>query len=308
MGGLLEFSRGIKEAMKRVALAILNFEGVAHLEILLPTALEAVRIYGDPCPILVLDNQSQTGDKEWVRTHFPTVEVIIASKNDYLFSYNELLQSREEEIVILLNNDLRLAPDFIPPLVKHFERPDVFATTSLSYDWEGKSVTSGPASFRIHHGWFYTEFDLSCSVATPTLFPTGGYAAVDRKKFLELGGFDRLYYPAYGEDLDLGYRAQQRGWVTIYEPESKVWHRENGSMTSKRAVHLILVSQFLFQWKNLRSFSIRWRRSIYIQWLRYCGWRKGEGAFEKAYQEAKEKFKPSIVCLEKKINHNDEKS
>ncbi len=276
--------------MSRVALAILNFEGIAHLEQLLPTAMEAVRIYGAPCPVIVLDNQSQTGDVEWIRAHYPEVEVIVAVKNDYLFSYNDLLQQRQEEIIVLLNNDLRLDSNFIRPLVQHFERSDVFAVTALSYDWLGAQVTSGPASFRLHHGWFYTEFDRSCDQAQETLFPTGGYAAVDRDKFLKLGGFDRLYFPAYGEDLDLGYQARKRRWVTIYEPQSKVWHRENGSMTSERAKHLILVSQFLFQWKNLRSLSVRCKRGVYILWRRYRAWREGDHRFESAYQEAKRKF------------------
>jgi len=277
--------------MNRVALAILNFEGIAHLEILLPTALEAVRVYGEPCPVIVLDNQSRTGDVEWVRSHFSEVEVVVASRNDYLFSYNELLQQRSEEIIVLLNNDLRLDSNFIRPLVKHFDRPVVFAATALAYDWEGREVTSGPAAFRLHHGWFYTEFDRNCRQAKETLFPTGGFAAVDRKKFLELGGFDRLYYPAYGEDLDLGYQAQRAGWVTIYEPESRVWHRENASMTSERAKHLILVSQFLFQRKNLSGFFVCVERWVYVQWLRCRGWSKGDFAFERAYQEAQARWK-----------------
>ena len=33
-----------------------------------------------------------------------------------------------------------------------------------------------------------------------------------RKKFLELGGFDEIYYPAYFEDIALGYGARKRLW------------------------------------------------------------------------------------------------
>ncbi|MES2307268.1 MAG: glycosyltransferase [Verrucomicrobiota bacterium] len=274
----------------KVALAILNFEGIHHLEILLPTAIEAVRVYGEECPILVLDNQSKTNDVSWVQEHFPQVEVILAPANDYLFSYNWLLERREEEVVVLLNSDLRLDPHFIRPLLKHFSEPNVFAVTSLSYNWEGTEVTSGPATFLMHHGWFYTEYNHSMLQASYTLYPTGGYMAVDREKFMKLGGFDRLYYPVYGEDLDLGYRAWLRGWASIYEPESKVWHRENGTMTTPKARHFILVSQFLFQWRNLRDRWTCFLRAIYIRWLRYQKKREGDDSFEKAYLEAKSRW------------------
>ena len=42
--------------------------------------------------------------------------------------------------------------------------------------------------------------------------------AVDRKKFIELGGFNRLFTPAYCEDVDLCFRAWRRGSRCIYEP------------------------------------------------------------------------------------------
>ncbi len=44
-------------------------------------------------------------------------------------------------------------------------------------------------------------------------------------QFVELGGFDPLYRPAYFEDVDLSYRAWMRGWRTVYEPESIIYHR-----------------------------------------------------------------------------------
>ena len=42
--------------------------------------------------------------------------------------------------------------------------------------------------------------------------------AVDRNKFVELGGFNRLFAPAYCEDVDLCFRAWRQGWRCIYDP------------------------------------------------------------------------------------------
>ena len=78
--------------------------------------------------------------------------------------------------------------------------------------------------------------------------------AVDRKKFLELGGFNRLFEPAYGEDLDLCFRAWRRGWRCIFEPASIVYHRESISFRqtgADRPARLMLRASFLFQWASL---------------------------------------------------------
>jgi N-acetylglucosaminyl-diphospho-decaprenol L-rhamnosyltransferase len=77
--------------------------------------------------------------------------------------------------------------------------------------------------------------------------------AVDRNKFVELGGFNWLFYPAYCEDLDICFRAWRRGWRCIYEPDSQVWHRHqaswsnhsNGSLNS-----LELRNSLLMQWST----------------------------------------------------------
>ncbi len=57
----------------------------------------------------------------------------------------------------------------------------------------------------------------------PCAYGGGGSCAFDRKKFLELGGFDELLAPFYMEDTDLGYLAWKRGWKNLYQPASVVF-------------------------------------------------------------------------------------
>src|ERR1700692_4363639 len=102
--------------MKTVCLAILNYNGRKHLEHLLPTACAAARNFPGICSILVLDNRSTENDVEWIRREFPAVEVVVAPENDFLFSYNWLAEKRSEDILVFLNNDLKLHPDFVAPL------------------------------------------------------------------------------------------------------------------------------------------------------------------------------------------------
>ena len=260
--------------MKSVCLAILNYNGIRHLEFLLPTAITAVAKYGRTCPIVVLDNGSSEGDLPWINSHFPGVELESAPKNDYLYSYNWLLQKREEDVVVILNNDLRLAQNFLAPLLRYFDLPDVFAVGATSRDWDDTMFTCGPARLKSHHGHCYWDWDRDHQTLSHTLFASGGFMAVDRKKFLELGGFNHLFHPAYGEDLDLCFRAWRRGWRTIFEPASVVFHRENASWNDDRddrSARLILRAQLLFQWSSIPPTASLLERSAF-----FCltAWRK----------------------------------
>jgi GT2 family glycosyltransferase len=240
--------------MKSVCLAILNYNGRRHLELLLPTALEAAKHYHGDATVLVLDNRSTDDDPEWISIAYPAVKVIVAPKNDFLYSYNWLLPQLQEEIVVLLNNDLMLKEDFLLPLIEHFRNSDVFAVSSTSRDWDDADYTWGPIALNCHHGLYYWDYDRFRQEACYTLFCSGGFMAVSREKFLQIHGFNRLFYPAYGEDLDLCFRAWRRGWKCIFEPASLVFHRVHGSFNAdgnKRAASLMQRCQLLFQWSTL---------------------------------------------------------
>ena len=45
-----------------------------------------------------------------MRENFPEVVFWAAPRNDFLFSYNDFARASEAEIILLLNNDLKLKP------------------------------------------------------------------------------------------------------------------------------------------------------------------------------------------------------
>ena len=274
--------------MKSVCLAILNYNGRKHLEFLLPTACAAARNYPGDCSVVVLDNRSPEPDVDWMRREFPSVQVLVAPENDFLFSYNWLIPQLAEEIVVLLNNDLRLDEHFLEPLLRHFQFSDVFAVSASSYDWEGRERTSGPARLTFRHGFYGWRYEPQQQVLCHTLFASGGFTAMDRRKFIELGGFSRLYHPAYCEDLDLSFRAWRRGWRSIYEPASVVWHREHASWevsTAAKPNRLYLRHGLLFQWSSLPMNRDRWTR--YWSMFKICagGLLRGETVWLSIYPQ-----------------------
>ena len=237
------------------AIVVLNWNGIAHLEILIPSLRAAVARYGGGVPIVVVDNRSTAGDVEWLRSECPDVEVVVAERNDYLFSLNPIVAGRPEDIIVILNNDMRVDADFLAPLVSHFTDSQVFGASARVLDWEGTRQTTGQRRMRIRHCWYYQWWDLEVTRPVYTLDAGGGCAAFRRTFFSELGGFDPLFRPAYFEDVDLSYRAWMRGWRTVFEPRSVIYHREGATLQDRaretRFRTLLARNQALFTLKNV---------------------------------------------------------
>ena len=106
--------------MKSVCLAILNYNGKSIWSICCLRLARPPRNFPAPVTVVVLDNQSTDDDVAWIEREFPSVQAIVAPKNDFLFSYNWLAQKRTEDILVLLNNDLKVDPRFPGSVITAF--------------------------------------------------------------------------------------------------------------------------------------------------------------------------------------------
>lgn len=263
-----------------VAILVLNWNGIPHLELLIPTLRAAVARYGEAVPIVVVDNRSTKGDVEWLREHAPDVEVVVAERNDYLFSLNPVVAARPEDVVVILNNDMRVDADFLAPLIAHFADATVFGASARVLDWDGTRQTTGQRLMRIHHCWYYQWWDLAVRRPVYTLDAGGGCAAFRRSFFVALGGFDPLYRPAYFEDVDLSYRAWMRGWRTVFEPLSVIYHREGATLQDPtretRFRTLLARNQSLFTMKNVGEWGFLAGYLALIPWRIVRGFSRGD--------------------------------
>jgi GT2 family glycosyltransferase len=191
----------------------------------------------------------------FTKGRFPSVEVIVAPDNDFLFSLNAVVRARSEEIAIVVNNDMRFDRDFIAPLLPHFADSTVFAVGAAILDWSGQTHTVGPRCARLERGWFHKWWSAACEQPALTLEASGGAAAYRREMFVALGGFDPLFRPGYYEDLDLSYRGWAHGWQVVYEPRSRAYHKESVSMIARLGdagkARLLYRNHLLFTIKNV---------------------------------------------------------
>ncbi len=107
----------------------------------------------------------------------------------------------------------------------------------------------------------------------PVFWLGGGSAAVSRRKFEQLGGFEELYSPFYFEDVDLSFRGWQRGWPTLLAPRSKVIHRHRGSTSrlDPRYVETIFArNRLLLTWLNVRDRRLLLQHVMRLVLLAVC--------------------------------------
>jgi len=238
---------------------ILNYQGRELLERNLPSVIAAVPA---PHEILVVDNGSSDGSVEMLREKFPQVTIVALDRN-YFFARgnNAGVPHARHDIVVLLNNDMRVEPDFLAPLLAPFEDDDVFAVASQIFFPPGlKGEETGLTRARFNGGAFEYSHDpvpADPPPAIPILWGSGGACAFDKRKWEALGGLDVMFDPFYFEDLDLSLRAWRRGWKVLLAPYSKVWHEHRA--TSRRFFGEDFVNEmfrrnsYLLQWADLRD-------------------------------------------------------
>ena len=164
------------------------------------------------------------------------------------------IKKSDSRLVMPINNDIKLDEDALFHLAEHFEQGNVFSVSGKFFGFDGKTFLYGNRGGYFKNGHFYL-YEKESDDNSQTLFACGGAFMVDRKRYLELGGFDNLYHPLYYEEIDLSYRALKRGWEVCYEPKSIAYHKVQSTITKqekKRSIELISArNNYLFVWKNI---------------------------------------------------------
>jgi GT2 family glycosyltransferase len=258
-------------AAQRTRILVLNYNGRALLAECLPSILEAAAVVPMPCAVTVVDNGSTDGSVEELADHWPGVG-ILREPNRGLASFNVVLERLDEPVVLLLNNDVKLAPGAVGPLVRAVaDQPDALFAAPKCWSFDGAEYEGMRTRVRSRFGLiqgmcrvpgYETQVDRAGLTAA-----AGPVLAVDRVRFLALGGYDPLYFPGRIEDLDLGFRGWMAGWRGYYVPEAVAYHRGFGSFgpTFGRAGcdRLAARNSLLFAWKNLRGR----RLAAHLAWL-----------------------------------------
>jgi len=238
--------------MAKISVVIPNYNGQDLLNKNLPKVIKTC----PNCEIIVVDDASTDDSVDFLQKNFKRIKLIQLAKNKgFAHAVNEGVRKANGDLVLLLNSDVSPRANFLQRPLSHFNRGDLFAVGFADYSHEnGKVIIRGRGGAIFDRG-FVKHFALT-SESGKTLWVSGGSGIFDRYKFLELGGFDVNFAPFYWEDIDLCFRAWQKGYRCLFEPRSKVdhYHEEGVIKKSKSEFFIKTISyknQFLFVWKNI---------------------------------------------------------
>ncbi len=188
---------------------------------------------------IVVDNHSQDGSIEKLRSWFPEV-VILETKRNLGFAGGVNVGIRYAlahgaDWVLLLNNDAMVAPDLLEKLLSVAAKdprigvvaPQIFYSDEPSHRWSIGSrrspLTLAPRDF----GPGRAE-RANWTKPRPVDYVLGCAMLVRSRVFQEVGLFDEGYF-FYYEDLDFSLRVQQAGYQLWVCPDAHVWHNVSAS-------------------------------------------------------------------------------
>lgn len=224
----------------RVSIIIVSWNALHHLRTFLPSVVASAT---REVEIVLADNASTDGSADWVRATFPEVKIATFDRNyGYCGGNNRGADAATGDILIFLNNDVRVDPGWIAPILARF-RSDagigVVQPKLRSHERPHEFEYAGAAGgFLDAHGFPFCRgrlFDTietdhgQYDVAGPIFWASGAAFCVRADVFREAGGFDEDFV-FHMEEIDLCWRIQQLGHSVWYEPKSVVYHLGGGSL------------------------------------------------------------------------------
>jgi N-acetylglucosaminyl-diphospho-decaprenol L-rhamnosyltransferase len=242
----------------RTHILVLNYNGRGLLAECLPSILEAARQSPVPCRVTIVDNNSTDDSRQLAASYWPLVH-FESEPNQGLASFNRVLERCDEPVVLLLNNDIKLDPRAVGPLLRSFEtNDDILFSAPSCWTFDGRTYEGMRTRVRSRFGLVQgmsrvPGYERVIDRADLTA-AAGPVLAVDRRRFLALGGYDPIYFPGRIEDLDLGFRGWMAGFRGYYVPRSVAFHKGRATFEPQLGTELCdeLDSRntLIFMWKN----------------------------------------------------------
>lgn len=217
----------------KIAVVILNWNGKQLLEQFLPSIVQ----FSPEAAVYVADNASTDDSVSFVQANFPTVSVVVnATNTGYAGGYNEALQHIEADVYALVNSDIEVSENWLQPIIKTFQNePKTAIIQPKILDFKNKDYfeyAGAAGGFIDQYGYPFCrgrifdtlEKDNGQYDSNQEIFWASGACFFIRSSvYKELNGFDSSFF-AHQEEIDLCWRAINKGYSIKYLFESKVYH------------------------------------------------------------------------------------
>lgn len=209
--------------------------------------------------VLISDNGSTDGSVEYIESEYPQTRIVKNGKNlGFAAANNRAAEHARAEILVFLNPDTTVDPDWLIELLKPFTDPAVGLTTPkivllqdpTKLNTCGNDVHISGLTLCRGMGQPCERFPRDDEV----LAVSGAAFAIRREIFEAVGGFNEGFF-IYMEETALSLESRLRGWRCIYTANSVVHHdyvlkfgaRKTLYQERNRAMMLLQV----FRWPTL---------------------------------------------------------
>ncbi|HET7832226.1 MAG TPA: glycosyltransferase family 2 protein [Gallionella sp.] len=262
----------------QLSIIIVNYNGRQFLADCLDSIARHVSC---PHEVIIVDNASRDGSCDFLRSHYPDVQLIESRVNTGFTGGNNLgAQYARGKLLLLLNNDTRLVTD-LSPVLRQFDDPqlgvlgcrlrygDGRQQLSIGFDhtpmrlvlsWLGLgSISALPRWFRRSEMCLDKYAQDHANVA----WVSGACLFTPRALWQQVGGLDTGYF-MYVEDVDYCKRVRLAGYRVAYTAAAEVVHYEGSgrAWVGGSALRHTMHSYLRYSKKFHSSFSVLSLRAL----------------------------------------------
>lgn len=207
------------------------------------------------CEIIIVNDDPSYSLKDDLK-RFSNITLIENKKNlGFGQTINVGVERTKYPLVMLLNDDVILRDKNFEKAISHFKKNGRLFAVSFAQKEDGGEIVGKNKIYwkngMINHSKA-DDFKFG-----KTGWAEGGSCLVDKKKFLQVGGFDPAFSPFYWEDIDLSYRAVKLGFEIIFDPKIQVEHHHESTIgkyfDKKTITRIAFRNQLIFIWKNVHE-------------------------------------------------------
>jgi GT2 family glycosyltransferase len=239
----------------QLSIIIVNYNVKYFLEHCLLSVIKACK--NIDAEILVVDNNSTDGSKEYVETKFKTVRFFWNKENvGFGKANNFALPFAKGEHILFLNPDTIVPEDCFTNCLSFFEtHKDCGALGVRMIDGAGNFLKESKRSLPTPAAGFFKMIGLAEIFPSSKFFAqyyaghlpekennkvdvlAGAFMMLSKKAIALTNGFDESFF-MYGEDIDLSYRIQKAGLQNYYLGNTTIIHFK-GESTQKKSANYI---------------------------------------------------------------------
>jgi GT2 family glycosyltransferase len=243
---------------KSISIVIPTYKGEELLKKNLPSVITAAKRSEVDFEIIIVDDASNDNTIGFLTQNYPFVKVLQNDNNQgFSPTINKGIKAATKDLVLLLNNDVKLSEDYFLPQFKYFEKDDTFGVMGKIIGYYDDKIQDGgkyPQYSKLNISGTKNYIVLEETESwLPSFMLSGANALVNREKLFELGGFNEILAPFYWEDFELSVRAWRVGWNLYFEPAAICRHENS-----------VTVKSFF---KRKKSKTVSDRNKILTHWM-----------------------------------------